>query len=85
MEWPFDERPNDDERAQWDAFVEFYKEHVGRPPTPEDVEQILASGGESLLLELIAQGKAEFSGVDETGAVTFRFDDERGGSPDRRR
>lgn len=76
MEWPFEGIASDEERAQWDAFVEFYQEHLGRPPTPEDVERIIASGGESLLLDMVARGKAEFSGVDETGAVTFRFDDE---------
>ena len=81
MEWPFEGSPSDEERAQWDAFVEFYQEHLGRSPTPEDVEKILMSGGESLMLELVEQGKAEFSGVSESGAVTFRFEDEDNGQP----
>jgi hypothetical protein len=79
MEWPFEGTPSEEERAHWDAFVEFYRTHLGRSPTPEDVERILESGGESLLLDFVARGKAEFSGVDETGSVTFRFEDERDG------
>jgi hypothetical protein len=76
MEWPFDGTPSPQERAQWDAFVTFYRTHLGRSPTPEDVERILESGGESLMLEFVAEGRAEFSGVDEEGRVTFRFEDE---------
>lgn len=79
MDWPFEGAPSEEERAHWEAFVEFFREHLGRSPTPEDVERLLASGGESLMLDMVARGKAEFSGVDETGAVTFRFEDEPDG------
>lgn len=76
MDWPFEGTPSDEERGQWEAFVEFFREHMGRTPTERDVESILASGGESLMLEMVARGKAEFSGIDESGAVTYRFEDE---------